>query len=357
MIGTAALATGAGFLVLLLSPIPQVRGFGLLLVLGIALAFALALTAGLATLSLTGGARDRRRRAPAPARGLGRRSLSRLRVSTPEALTRPAAARHRVGIASRAQTRRGARAGASGRRALGASIAAPGRRSRSRPCSRSAAGCGHPHRGDLRSSRAGARELPALRDVDALQEATGVSGEIDVTVRAPDLTDPEVIAWMRDFEDRVLDRAGFEGEPTGCVDQETRLCPRSRCPTCSAPTASLTQKRVAGLLELLPPYFSQAVVSRDLAGDPQTAVIAFGIKVMPFDEQKELIDAIRAEIDPPGTENDPPDGVQAEVVGLPVLAADANSALEGNHYLLSLVGAARGGAGAARRSTARLAAR
>ena len=41
-----------------------------------------------------------------------------------------------------------------------------------------------------------------------------------------------------------------------------------------------------------------------------TAVIAFGIPVMPLDEQKQLIDAIRAEIDPPGTENDPPAGVE-----------------------------------------------
>ena len=44
--------------------------------------------------------------------------------------------------------------------------------------------------------------------------------------------------------------------------------------------------------------------------DP-TAVLSFGIKVMPFDEQKELIDGIRAAIDPPGTETDPPDGVEA----------------------------------------------
>jgi uncharacterized protein len=96
------------------------------------------------------------------------------------------------------------------------------------------------------------------------------------------------------------------------------------------------------VLALLPPYFSQAVVSADPEtgelGD--TAVIAFGIKVMPFDEQKRLIDAIRAEIDPPGTENDPPAGVGAEVVGLPVLAADANSALEGNRYLLTFAGLA-----------------
>ena len=69
-------------------------------------------------------------------------------------------------------------------------------------------------------------------------------------------------------------------------------------------------------------------------------MIPFGIKVMPFDEQKELIDAIRAEIDPSGAGNDPPAGVSAEVVGLPVLAADANSALSSNRYVLTLAGLA-----------------
>jgi predicted RND superfamily exporter protein len=67
-------------------------------------------------------------------------------------------------------------------------------------------------------------------------------------------------------------------------------------------------------------------------------VIAFGIKVMPFDEQKELIDVIRAEVDPAGTASDPPEGVSAEVVGLPVLAADANAALSDNRYLLTVAG-------------------
>ncbi len=59
MIATAALATGVGFLVLLLSPVPMVRGFGALLVAGIAIAFALALTAGTAALSLRAARRRR----------------------------------------------------------------------------------------------------------------------------------------------------------------------------------------------------------------------------------------------------------------------------------------------------------
>jgi predicted RND superfamily exporter protein len=185
-------------------------------------------------------------------------------------------------------------------------------------------------------------ELPALRDVDALQDATGVSGEVDVTVTAPDLSDPEVIAWMANFKQRVLERSGFEGDPTSCLDQDTQLCPSVALPDLfqAEQGGELTQERIRGVLDLIPAYFSQAVISRDPDSGElgNTAVIAFGIKVMPFDEQKRLIDSIRDEIDPAGTENDPPAGVNAEVVGLPVLAADANSALESNSYLLAVVG-------------------
>ena len=51
----AGAATAVGFLVLLLSPVPMVRGFGLLLVLGIAVALVLAICAGFAALVRFGG--------------------------------------------------------------------------------------------------------------------------------------------------------------------------------------------------------------------------------------------------------------------------------------------------------------
>ena len=60
-IATAALATAVGFLVLLLSPVPMVRGFGALLVAGVGVALVLALTAGTAVLTLAARRRDRRR--------------------------------------------------------------------------------------------------------------------------------------------------------------------------------------------------------------------------------------------------------------------------------------------------------
>jgi predicted RND superfamily exporter protein len=92
------------------------------------------------------------------------------------------------------------------------------------------------------------------------------------------------------------------------------------------------------VIDLLPKYFLAAFVNREPGAQAGTTLIPLGIKVMPFDQQKQLIDTIRSEIDPPGTENDPPAGVSAEVVGLPVLAADANSALSSNRYLLTLAG-------------------
>src|SRR5207249_97261 len=106
---------------------------------------------------------------------------------------------------------------------------------------------------------------------------------------------------------------------------------------------------IRGLLELIPPYLSQSVVLPDtplapVSGKgsatanskpvPGTAVIAFGIKVMPFDEQERLIGDIRSEVGTAGAPGGPPAGASATVVGLPVLAADANSALSGSRYLV-----------------------
>src|SRR4051794_8471588 len=50
-IAGAALATAAGFLVLLLSPVPMIHGFAILVIVGIGLGLLCALTAGLATLA------------------------------------------------------------------------------------------------------------------------------------------------------------------------------------------------------------------------------------------------------------------------------------------------------------------
>jgi len=319
VIATAALATAAGFLVLLLSPIPMIRGFGILLVVGVAIAFAIALTAGLALLSLTGRGRS-------GAGGGG---------------SRPAAAAGRFAAVGRAKSAVSERIRAIGRRALAMSVAAPGR-VLAVGLVVAVAGWAVGTRAELISDlrELVPSDLPELHNVDELQDATGVSGEVEVSVRAQDLSDPAVVAWMAGFKERVLADAGYGGESSLCVDQDTQLCPYIAMSDLYGDALPGTRDSVEGVLDLLPAYFLNAFVDRDEDSTAGTAVIPFGIKVMPFDEQKDLIDSIRAQIDPPGTEDDPPEGVTAEVVGLPVLAADANSALEGNRYLLTVAGLA-----------------
>jgi uncharacterized protein len=316
VVGAACLASAAAFLALQLSPVPMVRGFGLMLVVGIAIAFVVALTVGSAALSLL------RAEAPEPA---------------PTGSGRLARARSRAGAFS---DRAWGRVRAAGKRALAVSIAQPGRVlavALALGVCGWIADTGTEVESEFTELVPG--DLREVRDLEQLQEATGVGGELDVVVRAPDMTDPEVIAWMAEFKQRVLEQSGFGGEFPSCARAE--LCPGPALSDFfTNPTLNLTQQRVRGLIGLLPPYLSQSVLTRDpRTGEiGHTANLAFGIRTMPLDEQKDLIDGIRAQIDPPGPDNGPPEGVEVEVAGLPALAAEANADLSGSRYWLTLAG-------------------
>jgi hydrophobe/amphiphile efflux-3 (HAE3) family protein len=339
VIATAGLATVAGFLVLVLSPIPMVRGFALLLVLGVVFAFGLALTAGLSSLSLL--PRTHRRLATSPPRPgsdePGWPPAVRARRALARALQPVADPLRRCGRWA------GSRARAGGQRALAFSIAAPGRVllvAALLALVGWGVGTRIPLISDIRQLLP--RDLPALQDVDQLERATGVSGLTYVTVSAPDLTDPAVISWMHDFEQRVLRRHGFNGRHPSCRAPGTEICPEISLPDFlyGERRGPPSERRIETALRLLPDYVSQAIVTGDpAAGKPgNTGVITFGIRVMPFDQQKRLIDDIRAQVDPPDPAHDPPPGVSAEVLGLPVLAADANSSLSDNRYLVTIAG-------------------
>lgn len=315
VIGTACLATAGGFAAFVLSPIPMVRSFGLLLVAGVAIAFVVAVTAGFAALALAGWRSER-----SPAR-LG---APRLGASI---------GRRRAVAAARLRS--------TGKAALAVAIAYPGRVLSAAVILAVCgwiAGAGTHVVSDIRDLAPSS--LPALRDVNELQDETGVSGEVDVTVQSDNLTDPEVIAWMRSFQQRVLERHGFSGENASCAEAD--LCPAvSLTDLFGEGGGPQSEEQVRALIEAIPPYFSQAAITRNpvTGGIGNTANIAFGIRVQPLDQQQDLIEDIRAQIHPPG-EPGPPDGTQVELAGLPVIAAEANADLSRSRYWLPLVGLA-----------------
>jgi predicted RND superfamily exporter protein len=281
-IGTAALATAVGFLLLLLSPVPMVRGFGALLVAGVGVAFVLALTAGTAVLTLAGRRRSSEGSLARSLRGAGELlnhvRLPRLRL--PALLWRRPREVLVVGLAL--------------------------------------AACGWllDARIGIESSlpRLVPQSLGAVRDIDALQRETGTAGEVDVLVEGPDLTDPAVIAWMRDYQHDVLLRNGYTASE-GCG--QAALCPALSLPDLfRTPELSATREQIRALLDAVPPYLSQAAIT----SDRRTAVLAFGLRLQSLEGQRAVVEDMRARLKPPA-------GVRATVAGLPVLAADANHAM------------------------------
>jgi len=289
---TAAAATAAGFAVLALSPVPMVRGFGLLLVAGIALALGCALTLGVAALA-----------------GAARRTPSR---RAPESLAAAWRGAGQLLFENRAALALRGRASAAGRGALALATRHP---ARVLLVAAVIAAAGWALETQTRVESDLTKLVPqngAIRDLQALQRSTDVGGEIDVVVSGAHVADPAVVKWMTSYQSAVLKRFGYSAK-RGCGKAE--LCPAFSLPDLFR-GSSTTRAQIDSLLDSVPAYFSQGVITPDR----RTATLAFGIRLMPLDRQDEVIHEMRDRLHPPA-------GIDAELAGLPVLAAEANAAV------------------------------
>jgi hydrophobe/amphiphile efflux-3 (HAE3) family protein len=294
-IATAAAATAAGFLVLVLSPVPMVRGFGLLLVAGIVLALGCALTLGVAAMAVRPRATPASVRGAADILGPTFRGAGQLLFANRAAL---------------ALRRRGA---ATGRGALRVATRHPGR---ILAAALVVAIAGWVLETQTRVESDLTKLVPqngAIHDLQALQRSTGVGGEIDVVVSGAGVADPAVVKWMTRYQASVLKRFGYS-DKRGCG--RAQLCPAFSLPDIFSGGQSATKQQIDALLDAVPAYFSQGVITRDR----RTATLAFGIRLMPLDRQDEVIRGMRDALHPPA-------GIDAELAGLPVLAAEANAAV------------------------------
>jgi uncharacterized protein len=322
-IATAALATAAGFLALLLSPVPMVRGFGELLIVGIAVALGCALSAGSAAMALSRRREDR---------GAARAPRSE-RWRAPSLGVLGASARGAGEILGDARTGIASPVASAARRSVAAAARRPGRVlmvGLLLAVLGWVADTQTPVQSDI--TKLVPSNMPALRDLRTLERVTGVSGEIDVVVHARNVATPSTIGWMTKYENALLAHFGYV-EAKGC--SRATLCPALSLPDlfCSGTQAStgscggLTTSAISSLLQAVPSYFSQAVIT----DNHREATLAFGIRLMPLSRQQQVVSYMRAQLHPPP-------GVTAALAGLPVLAAQADVSLSSSgHRLLMLV--------------------
>jgi predicted RND superfamily exporter protein len=181
--------------------------------------------------------------------------------------------------------------------------------------------------------------LSAVRDLTELQNATGVSGELDVSVQAPDLADPALIRWMAAFKRRVLESNGFDGPRASCRTAE--VCPGPALSDfLTAGGGALTGSGIRSTLAAMSPYDLRQVAPIDPKTGRlgHTALLSFGIRAQSLEAQQALIDRIRGEIGDPGSTQGPPPGAVVRLAGLPVIAAQSASDLSSSRYWLTLAG-------------------
>jgi predicted RND superfamily exporter protein len=369
-IAAAAAAAAAALLGLLLSPVPTVRGFALLLAFGIVVAFLCAFTVGSAALSLRHRGAGPGAGAAAPAGGGGGTLATSWRGAR-ELLHDNPLVRGLSAVALIHSVRHPTRV-----LAIGLALAALGWVLDSQTAVQT----------DL--TKLVPQHTASLRNLNTLERASGVGGEIDLMVSATrvaqpaagrragplvsnqTLTSPTVISWMTTYENTLLHRFGysatrgcghallcpafslpslFQGGALGAVTAPSGTASGPSAPTGAAtsgaasgngsaassqhkpgaasaghatspsvvtPTPGLTGPQIRALLRAIPSYFSQNV----LTPDHRTATLAFGIRLMSLERQHHVIEAMRAALHPPR-------GVSVQLVGLPVLAAQSGAVI------------------------------
>lgn len=295
MIATACVATAAGFGVLSFSSLPLVSQFGLLLGGGVLICFVFTFFAGFAMLALRGEGRPEPR---------GGDFLERIKVIVKSVLATAILAPGRVLLLSillgaigwAVSTQAGVRTEIS----------------------------------QLLPSRA-----PVVQDLLDVQDTTGTVGEIDLIIRAPDVTEPSVVLWSEQVRNRILAESGYDIEDPSCVDAE--LCPGPAIPDFVDPSArGLTPAGVRTVLRSLPVSERKAMIAGGLAGemDPTEAKLAFALRSGSVDRQQEVIDRMERVVAESRGGKGPPPGVTADVTGTLVVVVTSASDLANSRDLL-----------------------
>ena len=183
----------------------------------------------------------------------------------------------------------------------------------------------------------------AMSDYRAAERVTGSSGEVDLVVRADDVTDPKVVEWLASVRSEILGQAGYlrQGEDGDRVEscRGAELCPGPSIPDfIPVGSTGLDASGIRQGLSELPPEELESMIPGGVSEDDSGKVtrIPFALRSPSVEGQQAAIGVIERAVGPDSRTGPPPDGVTVEVAGVPAIVAESLDRLSGERYLLLL---------------------
>ncbi|MFB9729513.1 MMPL family transporter [Haloechinothrix salitolerans] len=161
--------------------------------------------------------------------------------------------------------------------------------------------------------------LPELADVRTAERVLGSSSELSIVLRGDDVLSTQALAWTRQTQEALVREHGDQLHPIVSIADLLRFLG-------SDPSAS----QLSAAIRLLPSYLTSAVA----VPDGSAALMTFGVAPKDVDRQRKLVEDIRRTMPPP------PPGIDAEVVGIPVLTSRGLDLVSGGRTLINLTGIA-----------------
>jgi len=160
------------------------------------------------------------------------------------------------------------------------------------------------------------QNITELREARELRQILDSGGEIRLMVEADDVTTPEVLGWLKDYEDEALvlhPELISVNSPAVLVSQ-------------AAGGVIPAQEQIEAILAATPPLYLGQV----LAADRTTASASFSIQYISLEEVCDLLQLMEAEAEPPP-------GVRIAPVGSLALGASTMNAVVDTRFTMNLI--------------------
>jgi predicted RND superfamily exporter protein len=162
-----------------------------------------------------------------------------------------------------------------------------------------------------------AKGLPELASATYAENTLGSNGEVSVLLKGKNLARPEVLAWSRSVESKLVQQDGDVVHPVLSMGDLFAFL-----------GSDPTQGQFAAALTIVPHYLSSAVLN----AKQTEALMIFGVQFSDVHQLASILSDMRGAI------ASPPAGVQATVVGLPVAASRGLQLMSQGRLLMNIAG-------------------